>query len=85
MPYVLADQNGWLENGKEPFDFKILNTFENMINSVRLAHLITALIAETDRAQRSCGNTLPLKSIMIQVVCDISEIYTLRKSSKDEF
>lgn len=35
MPYVLADQNNWLEQGKDPFDFKVLNTFENMINSVR--------------------------------------------------
>jgi hypothetical protein len=35
MPYVLADQNSWLEKGKDPFDFKVLNTFENMINSVR--------------------------------------------------
>jgi hypothetical protein len=35
MPYVLADKNGWLEKGKEPFDFKVLNSFENMINSVR--------------------------------------------------
>ena len=34
MPYVLADRNGWLERGKEPFDFKVLNSFENMINSV---------------------------------------------------
>lgn len=35
MPYVLADQNSWLEKGKDPFDFKVLTTFENMINSVR--------------------------------------------------
>jgi hypothetical protein len=35
MPFVLADENGWLENGKEPFEFKILNTFEKMIESVR--------------------------------------------------
>ena len=35
MPYVLADQNSWLEEGKDPFEFKVLNTFENMINSVR--------------------------------------------------
>jgi hypothetical protein len=35
MPYVLADQNSWLEKGKDPFDFKVLNTFESMINSVR--------------------------------------------------
>lgn len=35
MPYVLADQNSWLDKGKDPFDFKVLNTFENMINSVR--------------------------------------------------
>jgi hypothetical protein len=35
MPYVLADQNSWLEKDKEPFEFKVLNTFENMINSVR--------------------------------------------------
>jgi hypothetical protein len=35
MPYVLADQNGWLEKGKDPFDFKVENTFEKMIDSVR--------------------------------------------------
>lgn len=34
MPYVLADQNSWLEKGKDPFDFKVLSTFENMITSV---------------------------------------------------
>jgi hypothetical protein len=39
MPYVLADQNSWLEKGKDPFDFKVLNTFENMINSVRYSSL----------------------------------------------
>jgi ABC-type nitrate/sulfonate/bicarbonate transport system substrate-binding protein len=38
MPYVLADQNSWLEKGKDPFEFKVLNTFENMINSVRYEH-----------------------------------------------
>jgi Ca3427-like PBP len=37
MPYVLADQNGWLRSGEDPFEFKVLNTFENMINSVRCA------------------------------------------------
>src|SRR5271170_364493 len=46
MPYVLADQNSWLEKGKEPFDFKVLNTFENMINSVRYSSLRTSLTSQ---------------------------------------
>ena len=35
MPYVLADQNSWLDERKEPFTFKVLNTFDNLISSVR--------------------------------------------------
>jgi hypothetical protein len=44
MPYVLADQHSWLEKGKDPFDFKVLNTFENMINSVRYVITNVSLI-----------------------------------------
>lgn len=37
MGYVLANQEGWLdelEEGKEPFDFKILNDFKNLRDGV---------------------------------------------------
>jgi hypothetical protein len=43
MPYVLADQNNWLEKGKDPFDFKVMNTFERMINSVRYPSLVSSV------------------------------------------
>ena len=44
MPFVLADQNGWLENGKEPFKFRVLNSFENMINSVMQARCLENIL-----------------------------------------
>ncbi|KAG0027189.1 hypothetical protein BGZ81_005813 [Podila clonocystis] len=40
IPYVLAEQEGWLEDNKNnesfdaPFDFKVLNTFKHMRDSV---------------------------------------------------
>ncbi|KAF9417886.1 hypothetical protein BGZ94_009833 [Podila epigama] len=40
IPYVLAEQEGWLKDSssddktKEPFDFKVLNTFKHMRDSV---------------------------------------------------
>lgn len=41
IPYVLADQEGWLKGTspadpeyKVPFEFKVLNTFQNMRDSV---------------------------------------------------
>ncbi|KAF8932386.1 hypothetical protein BGZ47_011408 [Haplosporangium gracile] len=41
IPYVLADQEGWLKGAspadseyKAPFEFKVLNTFQNMRDSV---------------------------------------------------
>ncbi|KAG0216943.1 hypothetical protein BGX31_000402 [Mortierella sp. GBA43] len=41
IPYVMAEKEGWLENTTEsdantkaPFEFKVLNTFENMRSSV---------------------------------------------------
>ncbi|BFZ59954.1 hypothetical protein YB2330_000976 [Saitoella coloradoensis] len=34
MAYYLADTKGWLEEGKQPFDFQIQNTFLNLRNGV---------------------------------------------------
>jgi len=34
MGFVLADQNGWLEPGKEPFEFVPLNDFKNLRDGV---------------------------------------------------
>lgn len=34
MGFVLAEQQGWLEVGKEPFDFKILNDFKGLRDGV---------------------------------------------------
>jgi hypothetical protein len=79
MPYVLADQNSWLEKGKDPFDFKVLTTFENMINSVRYAFSIrNAKRLETAVRQLLCGNISRQRNIMTLVVFVILAIYTLR-------
>ena len=82
MPYVLADQNSWLEKGKDPFDFKVLNTFENMINSVRYSSLRSLVdYSETAAPQRSCGNISQPRNITILVVSVILAISILRKIS----
>jgi hypothetical protein len=34
MPFVLAKQKNWLEPGKEPFEFVILDNFKNLRDAV---------------------------------------------------
>ena len=40
MPFVLAEQNSWLQNGLDPFEFEVLHTFDNLIDSVRYEILV---------------------------------------------
>lgn len=75
MPYVLADQHSWLEERKDPFDFKVLNTFENMINSVRYVMVNIPLIhVETEALLRLCGSISRLKNTTTQAAFDILAI-----------
>ncbi|KAI5797278.1 hypothetical protein FPQ18DRAFT_366455 [Pyronema domesticum] len=38
MGYVLAEQNGWLKQGQEPFEWVILNDFKNLRDAVNKKH-----------------------------------------------
>jgi hypothetical protein len=84
MSYVLADQHSWFEDGRDPFDFKVLNTFENMINSVRYAMASTSLInVEMGALQRLCGSISRLRSTTTRVAFVILAIYILRTATVD--
>jgi ABC-type nitrate/sulfonate/bicarbonate transport system substrate-binding protein len=38
MGYVLADQEGWLKEGEEPFDWTVLDNFKNLRDAVNREH-----------------------------------------------
>jgi hypothetical protein len=80
MPYVLADQNSWLEKGKDPFEFKVLNSFENMINSVRWGIPKIQMSKRIGMGQQRhlCGNILQRRNTMTLVDFVTSAIFILR-------